>query len=141
MTLAPKDYIAARRQELRQHIQSLEEELRVLERMESALPGRPVEYRNEVPEHEPPKRRQFNKSIKEMVLEVLAPGALMLAMDILHDIKAKFGVEVERTSLSPQLSRLKTDGLIDRAESNYWIITQTGQQYLAQLKTGLDIFS
>jgi hypothetical protein len=140
MTLPPKDYIAARRQELRKQIQDLEEELRLLDRMESALPGVPVEYRDAVSDSEPPKRRQFAKSIKEMVLGVLQDGTVKLALDILRDIKEQFGADLERTSLSPQLSRLKADGFV-RREEGYWVITESGLQHLNQLKGGPDIFS
>ena len=141
MTLPPKDYIAARRAELYQQKQAIEAELDVLARMESALPGpsQPTIYREEVVEN--PRRQKFDKSIKEMVLEVLKDGAGRHAQDVLHEIKTTFGVVVERTSLSPQLSRLKVDGMIDRADGNYWIITPAGVGYLSELKLGLDIFS
>ena len=127
MTLAPKDYIAARRQELRQQIQLLDDELRLLDRMESALPGQPAVYNGPEFDLAPTKRRQFEKSIKEMVLEVLRANdmAPMSALDILDAIKTRFGADIERTSLSPQLSRLKNDGLI-AARNNAWAITMLG---------------
>lgn len=50
------------------------------------------------------------KSIKEMVLEVLkeVPEGIK-AIDLLESINAVYSVKLERTSLSPQLSRLKKE--------------------------------
>ncbi|MBN8990668.1 MAG: hypothetical protein J0H42_20690 [Rhizobiales bacterium] len=55
------------------------------------------------------------KTIKDAVLDVLkAKGAGMTALEILAAINLKFSTDYPRTSLSPQLSRLKADGKIDR---------------------------
>src|SRR3712207_3956715 len=56
-----------------------------------------------------PRRPRAMATIKEAVLEVLAeaPNGL-IAVDILKMISTpRFGLNIERTSLSPQLSRLK----------------------------------
>ena len=57
----------------------------------------------------PPK----TNSIKDMVLEILedAPSGLK-ALDILDFINAGYSANLKRTSLSPQLSRLKEEGKI-----------------------------
>lgn len=55
------------------------------------------------------------KTIKDAVVEVLgAKGAGMTALEMLAAINLKFGTDYPRTSLSPQLSRLKADGKIER---------------------------
>jgi hypothetical protein len=55
------------------------------------------------------------KTIKDAVIEVLkSKGAGMTALEILAAINLKFGTDYPRTSLSPQLSRLKADGKIER---------------------------
>lgn len=63
----------------------------------------------------PPKPRELTKAIgltlKEMILLVLRTrhrGAD--ALTILDEINARWNIGLERTSLSPQLSRLKSDG-------------------------------
>lgn len=60
------------------------------------------------------------KSIKEMILEVLdsAPRGLK-ALGILECINEGYSIKLERTSLSPQLSRLKRDGKIHKT-GLYW---------------------
>lgn len=68
-----------------------------------------------------PSRRAIpEKTIKEAVIEVLgvAEGGLT-ANDILAAINAKFATDYPRTSLSPQLSRLKSEGKLTR-EGNLW---------------------
>ncbi|MFN4156514.1 MAG: hypothetical protein ACK4HF_17860 [Paracoccaceae bacterium] len=55
-----------------------------------------------------------NMTIKEMALHVLhVHGGTGTAEDIVKWIKAEFGKVIERSSLSPQLSRLKADERLD----------------------------
>lgn len=56
-----------------------------------------------------------NMTIKDMVLEILPkhPDGLT-ALEILAHIEQDFGQSIMRTSLSPQLSRLKSSGKIKR---------------------------
>src|SRR5262249_19080342 len=65
-------------------------------------------------------------TIKEMVVEVLGVlGRGADALEILRLINERFQADLERTSLSPQLSRLKTDGILDR-QGMIWILKQKG---------------
>tara|TARA_B100000614_G_scaffold151374_1_gene134212 strand:- start:2710 stop:2970 length:261 start_codon:yes stop_codon:yes gene_type:complete len=60
-------------------------------------------------------------TIKEMVLELLAevfPEGLT-ALEILERIQARWLPGLERTSLSPQLSRLKNEELIANVEGKW----------------------
>jgi hypothetical protein len=67
-------------------------------------------------------------TIKDMVLEVLGPIAEGAeALTILQFIKDRFGKEIERTSLSPQLSRLKRDGLLD-LDGKLWRIADQNEE-------------
>lgn len=64
------------------------------------------------------------KTIKEAVLEVLKDrGTGMTALEILAAINLKFRMDYPRTSLSPQLSRLKAAGMIER-EGTVWQLSQ-----------------
>ncbi len=66
------------------------------------------------------------RTIKEMILEILAlmpDGAE--ATELLSFIDERFGKKLERTSLSPQLSRLKKDGLISLS-GKVWTINEEG---------------
>ena len=54
-------------------------------------------------------------SIKDFVVRVLSERAEgMSALDILAAINRRFGTDYPRTSLSPQLSRLKNEGILVR---------------------------
>lgn len=78
------------------------------------LLGRPI--RRTIPE----------KTIKEAVIEVLsAVGGALTANDLLAAINQKFSTDYPRTSLSPQLSRLKSEGRLTR-EGNRWSLVQAG---------------
>ena len=71
--------------------------------------------------------RQERLSIKQMILMVLEQEVKFrrhgaTASEIRESIKNEFGREIEGTSLSPQLSRLRDDGYVDVHE-NRWKLT------------------
>jgi hypothetical protein len=71
--------------------------------------------------------RQERLSIKQMILTVLEHDVKFrrygaTASEIRESIKNGFGREIEGTSLSPQLSRLRDDGHVDVHE-NRWKLT------------------
>jgi hypothetical protein len=71
----------------------------------------------------PPGRRRAmsERSMKDAVVAVLREaGQPLTALDILPTVNAKLGTDYPRTSLSPQLSRLKSEGRIIKAEGNFW---------------------
>ncbi|AWM88621.1 hypothetical protein [Microvirga sp. 17 mud 1-3] len=117
-----RDFITNRRAEIKQEIARLRTELRELDVVESTL--------NNVPLHQPTVRvsatvvpgrsEEASKTLKEMAVEVLSDrpeGAD--ANQILKAIHERFGVEVARSSLSPQLSRLGHEGVLER-DSFIW---------------------
>lgn len=137
MTLAPKDYITERRREISQRMQSLRDELGLLDKMESALGDSvltPLPAAVQIPRPDgvaPKPRMRFEQGIKGMVLAVLDDaGAVGLsAMQMLIEIKKTFGYELPRTSLSPQLTRLKRSELIG-SSNGIWLITSKGREAL-----------
>lgn len=63
-------------------------------------------------------------SIKEMISRVLDqtyPGGLT-AIEVLKQIQRNWRPELERTTLSPQLSRLKHDGVIKNVDSKWFLV-------------------
>lgn len=66
-------------------------------------------------------------TIKDMVLEILGtlPNGAN-ANQLLRHIEDRFGATIERTSLSPQLSRLKRDGLIQLNKMIWTISNEEG---------------
>ena len=65
------------------------------------------------------------KRIKQMVLEILEKNAGGLkALDILSKIETDYDMKIMRTSLSPQLSRLKKSGDIENRGKLWFIITE-----------------
>jgi hypothetical protein len=68
------------------------------------------------------RRRRMPGSLKQMAYTVLRErGQALSALDILQKIETEFGVRIERTSMSPQLSRLGQDEFLLR-EGNLWRI-------------------
>ena len=113
-----RDFIAKRKAEIREQMTALRQELSELQRAEAAISGEPAS----------PSTRQTTAgqpgkgTIKDMILQVLedrAKGAE--SPEVIDLIKARFDVEVPRTSMSPQLSRLKADGLLTIIGKN-WIL-------------------
>ncbi len=134
MTLAPREYIAARRREISEKMQQLRSELADLERMESVLtfgqiplpidgPQKPTE--TEV-HPSAPKRRQIEGGIKAAVMSVLAPAfpKALSSQEILAGLRAN-EVDIPRTTLSPQLSRMKRAGEVENVEGA-WKATDKG---------------
>ncbi|QEN88747.1 hypothetical protein FZC33_21660 [Labrys sp. KNU-23] len=69
-------------------------------------------------------KRASEKTIKEAVVALLKRyGRGMTALEILPEINAALNVDYPRTSLSPQLSRLKADGIVMR-EGNVWSLVE-----------------
>lgn len=67
------------------------------------------------------KRRPLG-TLKQMAFTVLyESGEAMTALQILQSIYEKFGVKIERTSMSPQLSRLGQDRVLLRRD-NLWTL-------------------
>lgn len=68
--------------------------------------------------------RQPAMTIKEMIRQIVRgrPDGLA-AGEILREIESRFGVGVERTSLSPQLSRLRAAGEVTLQDGR-WYSTQ-----------------
>lgn len=73
---------------------------------------------------EQPPRRRAGGSLKQMAYTVLhEAGQPLTANQILEKIAAEFGQRIERTSLSPQLSRLGSDHFLKR-QGNVWSIDE-----------------
>jgi hypothetical protein len=90
--------------------------LQAIEDEFSRLLGRPI--RRSIPE----------KTIKEAVIDVLTDaGRGLMAIDILAAINKRFEMDYPRTSLSPQLSRLKSEGKLER-EGMVWSLAKTSSE-------------
>lgn len=76
------------------------------------------------------RRTQPEVTIKEAALSVLAefPEGL-IALDLLRKINEQFGLNIVRSSLSPQLTRLKNDGKIINSGS-LWLLTRSPDLFL-----------
>jgi hypothetical protein len=138
MTLAPRDYIAERRREITQGIERLKAELAALDRMESALgdgpllspPAQPQTGFKAIIAANNGRRQRIEGGIKSLVLAVLQREP-MTANQILAAIKLNFDIALPRTTLSPQLSRLKADDQVSVNDS-VWEITEKGRKEAAQ---------
>jgi sugar-specific transcriptional regulator TrmB len=106
MSTTLRDFIAHREGEIRDQLKALKAELKELQIAKSALDGQ---------EPAPSASKAGGQTIKDMARFVLgsefAKGGLT-SHEILAAIKTEFDRDIDRTSLSPQLSRLKTDGEI-----------------------------
>jgi hypothetical protein len=95
---------------LREKLEEIARERRELERTAKAIGlGSIINTRSESAEGQ-------RKTIKEAVIEILnsKPHGLT-AMDILKELNSMTDTKYPRTSLSPQLSRLKRDGRITQS--------------------------
>jgi hypothetical protein len=112
-----REFLANRRIEIQAEIKSLRAELKELEAAEAALPEKtqPTQLR---PNLEPAKRSPL--TLKEMAIAALRENLAGLdANAIRREILSSHGLEIKRSSLSPQLSRLEKEGAVTRAGSIY----------------------
>lgn len=111
--------------ELNTEIAKLTAELDEITRILGAIP-----MVNRLETGSPRKVRQPTKpTIKEAVMQVLLhyPNGLT-ALEILREVNLRFALGIVRTSLSPQLSRLKRDGRIRNA-GIVWTVTAPSAEY------------
>lgn len=103
MTTTLRDFIAQREADIRDQQKALKTELRELLIAKSALDAQPPTSASAA--------GSSNPTIKDMAREVLSgqPNGLN-SSGILDGIRKLFARDIERTSLSPQLSRLKDEG-------------------------------
>lgn len=100
-------YIRKRRAELQQELRELEIAERVYRECGIQMVRDQVLNAAEVP-------LSPRKSIKQMIIDILSdmhPHGLT-ALELVDQIGAQYGTEVKRTSLSPQLTRLKNEAEI-----------------------------
>ncbi|MEX2299206.1 MAG: hypothetical protein WD715_17450 [Dongiaceae bacterium] len=111
-------YIRRRRAELQRELNELAVAERQFLRSQSIRAQEPVEPK---PIHidtstmfQPIQQRGASQvTIKEAVVDVLEKHPVGLtALQLLDKINSEFGLNIRRTSLSPQLSRLKREGAI-----------------------------
>lgn len=120
MTLPLRDYLAQRRADIQAGIKAFRAELAEIDAAERALedavnaPARPRKERGQ--------GGTGKKTLKELAVEVLwAHPEGLEASAILGEFAEKLGLTVRRESLSPQLSRLGQEGLLER-EGLLWKI-------------------
>lgn len=123
MATTLRDFIAQREVEIKEQQKVLKAELRELQIAKSALEA---QLSVQAASPNPP------ATIKEMTRAVLAaqPKGLNSA-GVLDGIRKMFGREIERTSLSPQLSRMKDDGELVLSE-DVWFTSEHYQTAKAQ---------
>lgn len=105
-----RHFLAAREAEIREQIKLLRAELTELKRAKAAIEN-PEGLPDETAEGEV--RDSTRVTIKDMVRTVFGrPEAAkgLVAGEVLEAIERSFNVKMERTSLSPQLSRLRESG-------------------------------
>jgi hypothetical protein len=122
---ALRQFLSRREAEITEQMKLLEQELAEIRATWAALQDGA---------HAPP-RRASQLTIKEMIRRILRgrPDGLT-AGEILKEIQERFAVSLERTSLSPQLSRLRDSGEVT-LERGHWYSTQIALAELAAPET------
>jgi hypothetical protein len=115
MSQSLREFIRSRESDIHKQIESLEAELRDLKLARQAIDGGASSRHLNPP-------RASTPTIKEMILEVLnkhPDGGV--ADQIIEWVKVDYDADVPRSSMSPQLSRLKSEGLVYlNAKTNVW---------------------
>ncbi|TPI44503.1 hypothetical protein FJ414_01945 [Mesorhizobium sp. B3-1-6] len=108
------------RAERQRELASIEEEIRQIEKAAQAaeivIPDEKEMFREKIA------RVRLPTTIKEAAIEALTDEPLgMTANAILKVVNEKLGTDYPRSSLSPQLSRLKGEGVVYR-EDDRWVL-------------------
>lgn len=118
--MALLDYLSSRRAEIEAQIKALRAELAEIRIAEAALSG---EASSKTVVATPKGSAVVREgSIKDWVLKALTQAPLGLQTDaVIMGIREVGGPDVARSSITPQLSRLKGDGLITYNEGKWWL--------------------
>lgn len=117
-------YLRARRKELKAELRSIDEAEQVYLASQSQSDQKAVLFAQYPVETRAP---QSVGTIKSMVMSLLVdtdPEGLT-ANDLLSDLRERWLPKLERTSLSPQLSRLKREGKIENFNGKWRLRNQT----------------
>lgn len=117
--MSVRDFLASREAELKEKKSAIVAELAEIKALKSALDGvSPAAGR----------KKSAEPTIKDMIVEVLedSPGG-STSDEIIAMVAEKYGKSVPRSSMSPQLSRLKNDDLVAR-ESDKWLLPKFASQ-------------
>ena len=103
-----REFIATRRAEIAKKMSMLMRERRELRIALAALDDQNANSRSE----------SGGLTIKTMIVEALRAGGPASAEQLIRRIRRDRGVDIRRSSLSPQLSRLKAEGMVDLDSTN-----------------------
>ena len=129
--LSLREFIEKREAEIKEIRSNLLKELKELKSAKAAIEGVCPSATNETKQKSVP-------TIKEMVLSILENKPRGASpQQIIELISKRYRVEIVRSSLSPQLSRLKADGKLNLDERNgVWMLPNT---VAAQSKSAFSI--
>lgn len=115
-----RDILSARKAEIKALQAQLKQELQDILAAEAAMS--PIADKEPVIKLRKGRGSQF--TLKDMVINVLKDHKTGAdALKILELIKLKYGIDVKRESLSPQLSRLKNDDKLLELRGSDWFLT------------------
>lgn len=120
--MALSDYLAERRREIEAEIKALKAELAEIRIAEEALLGAPSKAGASVIARGPLAVREG--SIKDWILKALTLGPIgMETDDVISTVRTIGGPEIPRSSMTPQLSRLKAVGVVE-LEGRLWRLAE-----------------
>lgn len=122
--MALRDYLSARRSEIEAQIKQLKAELLEIKVAENAISGEVHQ------KFEPAKRAGIREgSIKDWILKVLDGKSEGLETDeIISVVSVVGGPSVTRSSMTPQLSRLKSAGFLTQEDRRWRLADQAGRK-------------
>lgn len=105
-----REFIATRQDEIASQMAALKREERELRIALNALDGGKPRANG--------KARAERPTLNEMIVAVLTEFGAATSENIIGLIKDKFGADVPKSSMSPQLSRLKREGVVELDVTN-----------------------
>jgi hypothetical protein len=124
-----QEFITSRSKAILKQIQDLRQELAVLRALKTSLSGKSI-----ITAASQYSRNQGGMTFQDMIVDVLndQPNKNAEALKIIELIRVKHGKVIQRTSISPQLSRLKFKGVL-YLRDNIWSLTE---KYKAEKNEG-----
>lgn len=115
--LTTQEFINTRSKVILKQIKDLREELTALRNLKSTLSGKS--------NNDKAKKNRINMTFQEMIIDVLndLPSKGAEALKIIDLIKQKHGKTILRSSISPQLSRLKDKAVLE-LNDNIWTLSE-----------------
>lgn len=138
MTETFATFIAKRKSEIQSEIEELYSRLAELKLERDQIAAAEYVRRSQTSAASKQRKGNSQETIKSQVVKILKNSTKGLkAIEIQEALNREFNRQVKRESLSPQLSRLASEGVIEKTKGMMWVLPVPKPTYLTEFEKNL----